>query len=115
MLVPWSDSATWNSFGSGMAADDIEAVMSPDATVAGVSENPLTIDVTSSLQAWVNDPSTNLGWVLLIDSSNNVTWASAECAVPRGAQAKSCSFEPKAACLKTYPAFADNDPHPPSP
>jgi len=81
MLVPWSDSATWNSFGSGVATDDFEALSTPDATVNGVS-GPLTIDVTSSLQAWVNDPSANLGWVLLIDSANGFTWASAEGTVP---------------------------------
>ena len=81
MLAAWTESSTWNSLSSGVLADDIEAVSSADGSITG-NANTLVIDVTPSLQAWVSNPSTNLGWVLLIDSTNGITWASAEGTVP---------------------------------
>jgi hypothetical protein len=78
MLAAWTESATWNSFVNGITADDVEALSTADETFGPVQVNPLTLDVTTSLQAWVNDPSTNLGWVMLINSTNGVAWDSSE-------------------------------------
>lgn len=54
-------------------AYEAEAMSNPDATAAGVNDDPLTIGVTALLQASAHEPSTHVGWVLLIDSSNGVT------------------------------------------
>jgi hypothetical protein len=82
MLAIWDESSTWNSLGGGVTADDVEAVSVADATVVDIDDTSLVIDVTASLQVWVDNPSANLGWVLLIDSINGITWASSEGTVP---------------------------------
>jgi hypothetical protein len=80
MLASWDESSTWNSLVNGVSTDDVEAVSSADATSPG-DPIPMTLDVTASLQAWVNDPASNLGWVLLINSNNGLTFTSSEGAV----------------------------------
>jgi len=72
MLVTWSqNTATWNSFGSGVQANGIEAVASPFASIganngeSNIFESTLEVDVTASLQAVKAGTLPGHGWALL--------------------------------------------------
>jgi hypothetical protein len=71
MLIDWNESTvTWNSFGSGVQADGVEARTAPSLTLganngdSNVSSGPLLINVTADIQAWANGE-TNFGWGIL--------------------------------------------------
>lgn len=52
MLQIWSDTATWSSLGNGIQSDGIEAMATPDATVASFSAwSSVSIDIAASLRA----------------------------------------------------------------
>jgi choice-of-anchor B domain-containing protein len=74
----WQDSATWNSWTNGIQTNGIEAVATADAVTGSVSVGLLSIDVRTSLQAWLADPSTNLGWVILNSGTDGVDVDSAQ-------------------------------------
>jgi hypothetical protein len=76
MVTPWSDSATWNSFGSGIQANDIEAKSTADVQTGYMSSGWRDIDVTTSVTAWAADPTTNHGWAMLPTGSNGVDFYS---------------------------------------
>jgi hypothetical protein len=65
VTVPWDQAtASWNNFGGDAGAtegDEYSAgiVASAPATAVG----PYDVDVIASLAAWVNDPSSNNGWI----------------------------------------------------
>ena len=82
MLKSWSDStATWNSLGNGVQADDIEAVSVADALVTPSGYYPTipltTCDVTASVQAWANGARTN-GWVIMSSGGDQWSFDSSE-------------------------------------
>ena len=81
MLTSWSDSSSWDSLGSGIQADGSEATSSADATTGTVSTGTTTIDVTTSVQAWVNGE-TNYGWTFLPSGGNGWDFYSAEGTTP---------------------------------
>ena len=67
MLASWDETATFNQFGvDGIQPDGVDA----EATALGWTPNPIydgdpvTFDVTSSLQAWFNGSKANLGWLV---------------------------------------------------
>ena len=69
MLVGWNESSTWNSLGSGVQTDGVEAASS-GTTIGAVALGSRTFNVTDSLTAWNNAAATsaqqnaaNLGWV----------------------------------------------------
>ena len=78
LLQNWADTSTWNSWGSGIQANGVEAASTVVATTGSVSTGILQIDVTASLQAWIANPSTNMGWVFLPTGSDGVDFDSAE-------------------------------------
>lgn len=78
MLTEWSGTDTWNSLGSGIQANGIEASSSAIATTSSVSTGLLQIDVTASLLAWQADPTANNGWAILPTGSGGVNFDSAE-------------------------------------
>jgi len=82
MLQDWSDSARWRNSGAGIQANDDEAVSTANADSGLVSSGRLSIDVKSSLEAWVSDPAANLGWVLLSTVGDGVIFDSAEGTTP---------------------------------
>ena len=69
LLVAWDENSTWLGLGNGVQADDSEAAATPIATfgVNNSNENvpggPLMIDVTATVQSYLDGQSTNLGWV----------------------------------------------------
>ena len=83
MQQAWTDSDSWNDFGgNGIQADDVEAVSVPDALTAAPAVGQLAIDVTTSLRAWQQDPSSNHGWVLLPTGDDGVDFHSSDGTLP---------------------------------
>ena len=78
LLQTWSDSSTWNSWSSGIQANDIEAASTPVVTTDWVNTGILRIDVTASLQAWQANPNANHGWAFLSTGTDGVDFDSAE-------------------------------------
>ncbi len=74
----WQDSATWNSWVNGIQTNGVEALATADAVTGSVSAGLLSIDVRASLQAWLTEPSANLGWVILNSGTDGVDFDSAQ-------------------------------------
>ena len=77
-LVSWQENVTWNTFGgdAGVQADEYANLV---ATAPATAVNTAyTINVTPSLQRWVNNPSTNLGWVFIPTANDGVILFSSE-------------------------------------
>jgi len=70
MLQTWDDSDTWNTWGSGIQANGVEAATSAD-TSGSSDVGPYTLDVTSSVAGWVTNPSSNHGWAWLPPVADN--------------------------------------------
>jgi hypothetical protein len=83
LLRTWNDTDTWDDWGDGVQADDLEAVAQPDLSVAGSPTGLVDLDVTVSLQAWADAPPSNHGWVWLPPGSDD-SWqfASSEGTTP---------------------------------
>ncbi len=70
MLQPWNDTDTWEFWGGGIQSDDIEAASAVDASgSSGVGVHVL--DVSTSIETWLANPSTNLGWAWLPPAQDN--------------------------------------------
>ncbi len=73
-LVDWPEATvTWNNFGgeAGVQADEyVNLIGSAPATALSTA---YTVNVTASLQRWIANPSTNLGWVFLPTLADGVT------------------------------------------
>lgn len=79
MLQSWSDSATWNSLGSGIQLNGVEAATGADISIGAYSSSgTFTLDVTAALQAWKANPSSNFGWAMVSTSADGGEFDSAE-------------------------------------
>lgn len=83
VLQPWDDATTtWNTWGDGIQADGVEAVVEPTAVVGDPSLNPdaqgtiNSMDVTKDLQAWASGLRPNYGWVLMPFTNGSNAWIS---------------------------------------
>lgn len=75
MLSSWTDTATWNSLTLGIQANGIEAVATPDSqTGTNVPTGWQSIDVKSSIIAWLANPNQNFGWALMPTGTDGVDW-----------------------------------------
>ena len=64
MILDWTDTATWNSVGGGVAADNVESASAVTfSTVPNVDGAPAIIDVTSDLDLF-KAGTPNRGWVI---------------------------------------------------
>ena len=81
MLAPWQEASTWNSLVNGVQADGVEAVSSADAVTGSVTDGVTTIDVTSSIEAWLNGAA-NYGWAFLSLGSDGWRFSSSEGGTP---------------------------------
>jgi len=83
ILVPWSESDTWNSLGAGLSRDDVEAASVADAFVPDPnSSGPQTIPgLEASVQAWALGAA-NRGWVIITDQNNAWVFRSSEDGTP---------------------------------
>lgn len=87
MLVGWSSTSTWNSLGSGVQINGIEAT-STGINVGSISKGSHAFDVTESLAAWNAAASTsagqnaaNFGWVFKPTNIDSWDFNSAQGAV----------------------------------
>ncbi len=72
LLVPFDESATWDSLVSAISADGLEAARHKDGFTFGTisaSTSGAIFDVSDTVQAWVNG-NTNHGWVFLNTGGN---------------------------------------------
>ena len=71
MLTDWSESSTWTSFINGVQANDVEAtsdviaMLGDNNSSSNVQVGTLEIDVTESVQAFLDGDRSNQGWALL--------------------------------------------------
>ena len=80
MLTPWAGNSTWNSLGNGIQINGTEALATIDAHIGPVGSNGfLTVDVSSSVQAWANGDA-NYGWALTPIGTDGWVFASSETA-----------------------------------
>ncbi|MDP1774276.1 MAG: DUF4347 domain-containing protein [Methylobacter sp.] len=70
MLSPWAENtSTWNTLGSGVSIDNIEASNTADANWGAViglggTATFASASVASTVQSWINNPASNNGWLL---------------------------------------------------
>lgn len=62
-LVAWDESTTYNNFGGEPGAQGDE--YGPEVASIPGGSGYQTVDVTASVQAWADDPGSNLGWLIL--------------------------------------------------
>jgi hypothetical protein len=83
MLGDWSDASTWNSLNAGVSTDGTEASSTVDQSnnvnTLGDGVNYL---VTSTVQAWANNPSANFGWALIATGTDGWRWDSSDATDP---------------------------------
>jgi len=77
MLQPWSDTSTWNSLANGIQTDDVEASSVADDSVGTTSVGDVDLNVTGTVQSWVNGMENN-GWAMLPNGTDGSHIASAE-------------------------------------
>lgn len=83
MLTEWSPESTWSSFGgNGVQTDDIEAAAAPDARSDAFLVGVNTFDVTAAVKAWLAEPNTNHGWVVVAPSSDGLDLGASESSRP---------------------------------
>ncbi|MDO9002609.1 MAG: DUF4347 domain-containing protein, partial [Aquabacterium sp.] len=81
MLSSWADTSTYSSMGSGV--DGSEYRFSADQTITDSGAKSYTFAnnaaMIATVQAWVNNPSSNQGWYLFCDdNSSKASFASSE-------------------------------------
>jgi hypothetical protein len=82
MLADWDESSTWNSLEAGVQVDGGEAAATSDAFQRMTSTGVWPVDVTSSLQTWLIDPQSNLGWVFRPTGADGIDFSSSESPAP---------------------------------
>ncbi len=105
MLVPWNDSSTWNSLGSGVSLNNVEAQSTSLFRLnAGGSGQQNFTGLASSVQAWVNG-APNHGWVIATNSVDADNWgmSSKEAATATNRPALVVTYTPPATTLSRAP------------
>jgi len=81
MLQDWAATDTWSSLGNGVQTDGIEATGTPGATLGPYeSWGGISIDVTSSVQGWLDAPHSNFGWMITASDSDGGRFGASETA-----------------------------------
>lgn len=76
--ISWDEGVSWNDFGGDPGASADEYDPTSVAVAPGTQTGTFNVDVTSSLQAWADDPSSNLGWIVLPTGTDGVDLRSSE-------------------------------------
>jgi hypothetical protein len=92
MTTSWSESSTWNSLGAGVQPGS-ETVTVADDTHAVTANGPTTFDVLASLQDWASG-GTNLGWVIVNDSTDGLQLITSEYLVTADRPSLEVEFTP---------------------
>lgn len=86
MLVPWNSAANWNSFGGGGAPrDNVTASSSSDDSWGallsiGGTATFSSANMVSTVQSWVNNSSSNNGWLIVGGGLASVSFHSSDAA-----------------------------------
>ncbi|MDH4309002.1 MAG: SBBP repeat-containing protein, partial [Acidimicrobiia bacterium] len=75
MLIPWAETATWNTLSSGIQTNGVEAAATPDVVYAGaelavINSTSTITGLEAAVQAWV-DGSPNYGWALILGGTTD--------------------------------------------
>lgn len=81
MLTSWSDTSTWNSLGTGVQVNNVEARSAADVSTGSTNLGASSYNVTSSVQAWAAGADNN-GWVFVSQGSNGWDFQSAQGSTP---------------------------------
>ncbi|MDS0300115.1 DNRLRE domain-containing protein [Halogeometricum sp. S1BR25-6] len=81
MRTGWDGGDTWTSVGGGIQTNDSDAASDPVVGTSAVAVGTFTVDVTASVQAWV-DGERNLGWVFSPTGKDGFDLATAESDTP---------------------------------
>jgi len=80
MLIPWNDTDSFSTFGSGILANDVQA-SSAISLAAGAADLSffvqggfLSFELTADVSQWVNGAKPNYGWVILPWVNGNDGW-----------------------------------------
>jgi hypothetical protein len=65
IVVAWTDSVTYNTFGLTAGAQMNEDFSTPFAVLPTVTPGKISVDVTTSVKAWQTAPLSNNGWLLV--------------------------------------------------
>jgi hypothetical protein len=77
----FNESSTWNSMTNGVSTDGTEASNTAEAsTVPNLRDIAMHFDVTATLQAWSDDPSSNRGWAIINAGTDGWRFNSSESA-----------------------------------
>ncbi len=72
VLIPWSNSARWSTFGP-QPGPNFGVDLAPEvAARTGVYQKQLEVDVTASLERWSTDPGANQGWAFMPVASHSI-------------------------------------------
>ena len=85
LVSNWSETTTWNSFGSIAGIQpDVDYVSSPQvaATTGSSAAGTKSVNVTSSLIAWATGTSSNYGWLFRPTGNSGVGFRSSEYSTP---------------------------------
>ena len=75
MIDSWTDTSTWSQLNNGNPArENVASFTIPSPPGSGVLE----INVTSDVEGWLADSSTNQGWIFISDSTDGWDFNSAE-------------------------------------
>lgn len=77
-FVSWTEAENFNSFGGDAGVQSDEHSSPSLATLTGTPIGTYTVNVTSSLQGWSNNPANNRGWIVLPTNTNGVQVRSSE-------------------------------------
>ena len=85
MTTAWDESTvTWNQFGSGNPADGggvtpgVDAETNPMSVSNLASAGSQDIDVTTTVQTWLDNPGTNYGWAIMRNDKNKGNFVASE-------------------------------------
>ena len=107
MLASWTSAANWNSFGGGgINHNGTDAASSSDAswgaliTVGGTATFS-SANMATTVQSWVNNPSTNYGWMLQGGGLANASFYSSD--------SSTASYRPQLSVTYTAPTAPSLD------
>jgi hypothetical protein len=80
ILVPWTESSTYNSMTNGISTDDVEAVSTPDSALVNPEITGLKdfTNLAATVQAWLDGTAPNYGWTIVSDDINRIFFDSSE-------------------------------------
>ncbi len=100
MLVPWTDTSTWNSLGAGVSTDDTEAASVAEfETIPNVAVTPAVFDVTGAVQAWSDGTSPNYGFLLHAPGTDMAQFYSSEYAQAADRPVLEITYDGGAPCV----------------